>query len=171
LGGNLSCGARRMNSAKDPEAGERQRRTYLRRSYHLTLTQENLQQNWSLSRAKRHREYTTLPPEGAHLVEWSDRVTIVCARCRSTLGHVVGWHSDDTYGVVEDTARWTIYRGPDPPVLTGRGKHPPWLWVEGDLRKAKAHIRCPRCRLSVVHNAHRLGRSIVHDRPRQVAVE
>lgn len=61
-------------------------RGYMRESYHLTLDQESLQRNWSLYRQKRHRLYSTLPPQGARLVRWSERVIVQCGSCRRHLG-------------------------------------------------------------------------------------
>jgi hypothetical protein len=133
----------------------------MRESYHVTISQESLQRNWSLFREKRHRKYAT-----------TDRVTIVCVRCRTNMGHVVAFKCEDTYGIVEDTATWTLERSARPAVLTGEGrKHPPWLWVEGDMRKARAHLRCPGCRRDTTRNAHRLGQGIVEQELTEISVK
>ena len=133
----------------------------MRESRHASLDQETLQRNWSQYRERRHREYSELPPQRARTVRWTDQVAVICRSCRHPMGKVVGWSSDDAYGIVEDTARWTLQKSLSPAVLTGQGKkHPPWLWVEGDLRQARAHFRCASCRRESVHNAHRLGHRI-----------
>ncbi len=150
----------------------RKRRGYMRETYHLKVNQQTLQSNWSQHRSQRHREYRTLPQGGSHLVRWTDRVDVVCGDCRRTLGHVVAFRTDDTFGIVEDTVRWQPDKTRNPTVLTGEGKkHPPWLWVEGDLRKARAHFWCPKCRREVLRNAHRLGKEIVDGSLGEVAVK
>jgi len=148
------------------------RRGYMRETYHLKVNQETLQRNWSMHRSQRHRKYGTLQAPGSRLVRWTDRVDVVCGDCRRTLGHVVAFRADDTFGIVEDTVRWQPNKTRNLPVLTGEGKkHPPWLWVEGDLRKAHAHFWCPKCRRDVLRNAHRLGKEIVDGSLAEVAVK
>ena len=85
----------------------------MRQTYHLTINQEMMQRNWSLHREQRHREYRTLPQPGSHLVRWTDRVDVGCGVCHRTLGHVVAFQADDTFGIVEDTARWTFNQEPE----------------------------------------------------------
>lgn len=145
-------------------------RGYMRRTYHLSLEQRSLQDNWSLYRKQRHRAYKTVPAHGARAVDWTDQVVVICARCRRSIGKLVAFESDDRYGIVEDTHRRTIKRG-QAPIFTGRAnKHPPWLWVDGDGASALAHFHCPRCRVPTSQNAHRLGQQIVQKRLREVLV-
>jgi phage FluMu protein Com len=145
----------------------------MRRSYHRALDQESLQRNWSLYRQKRHRDYSTKPPPGAKLVHWGPPVAIRCAHCHHLLGSCVTFRVDDLHGLVEDTARWTLDNFSDPAVLTGvSGKHPHWIHIQSDGRKATVRFTCPRCRTALQpRNAHRLAAEIDAREAAEIALD
>ena len=153
---------RNKPSAAEPESGQR---TYMRVSHHSPqgLNQETLQRNWCGWKTKRHREYSLLNPPGSRPVEWTNRVEVRCGHSETKIGFVVAFKTDDTYGIVVDTSRWSDA------LVSGRGQgKPPAIWIEGDLRKAQAHFRCRRCRRGFVRNAHRLGQQIVEEDSRKI---
>lgn len=144
----------------------------MRRSFHLTIDQPSLQRNYSLYRKRRHSAYSTKPPHGATVVEWSDPVAIRCSRCRHAMGSVVVFRVDDRYGVVEDTAKW-LWRRSLEPAAGGAppGKRPHWIRVSGDGYEARVTFRCASCRTSFrARNAHRLVRALVDSETAQLAI-
>jgi hypothetical protein len=140
--------------------------TYMRNSYHLSLTQIAMQLNWSLYRTKRHHAYSTVQPANSHLVTWSNQVAILCGSCGHKLGVIVAFHTSDLYGLVEDTTRWAEMGKHDMrEITTGlmNGK-PRWMHVSGGERHAQVHFRCKRCRHSFQpRNAHRMSQKLVSD--------
>jgi len=159
-----------MNRAKAQNAPPR---TYLRSSYHLDLGQEALQRNWSLYRRRRHREAGSRQrPAGAHLVEWTDAIDVVCGKCRKRLGRCVAFRSEPGfYGLVEDHPRWAA---PLRMWLAPAGEtaaRPRWLWFEGDGPLALAHFRCGRCRQAFApRNADRLAATAFEDQLRELVI-
>lgn len=132
----------------------------MRRSYHLATDQLSLQRNWSLYRQRRHREYATKSPPGARLVKWSAPVNVRCGRCRHVMGACVAYRVDDQYGLVEDTARWTLERSSYPaPLKADPGRRPHWMRIDGSGREALVYFRCQSCRNELQpRNAHRRAR-------------
>ena len=161
-----------MPNQPTPDVGSQ--RTYMRATYHISLTQQAMQINWSLYHTKRHRAYSTVPPPNAHLVRWTNQITVICKRCGHILGAVVVFYTDDLYGVVEDTARWAEFGRCNPnEITTGfiNGK-PRWMYVTGSERNAQVHLRCKRCKRNLQpRNAHRMGLQIVRDKRARVILE
>lgn len=150
------------------------RRTYKIKSYHLTVTQSALQENWSIYRTRRHSKDALAPfPEG-RMVEWTAQVTVLCNRCGHRLGAIVAFHTDDLCGVVDDTPRWANLSKHDMREITtglANGK-PLWMHVTETGRKAQVHFRCRQChRDRQPRNAHDLGRRIVADELAQISID
>jgi hypothetical protein len=143
-------------------------RTYMVQTYHLTITQQALQINWSLFRARRQREHgRDVPPPGSRLVRWSNRVTIICGRCHETMGHCVAFHADDLYGIVDDMPTTTSPRTRPPSLTTRSGRKAYWVHITGEGRKALATFHCRRCgHTHPPRNAHRLAHEIAQQQPK-----
>jgi hypothetical protein len=136
-------------------------RTYMRRSYHLSIEQESLQRNWSLYRQRRHADSgRQSPPAKSRTVWWSNQVRVDCGACGKHVAKVVVFHVDDLYGLVDDSTHWVLDKSARPAVITGAGtKHPPPFWVDGSGYAAVAHFRCMNGHTRN-QNAHKLANEI-----------
>src|SRR5438552_10745863 len=107
---------RRSRQPSSVEVSERTRPGDLVESYHLTLTQELLQMNYSLYRRQQHRKgKAEVPPSKAVRVRWGDPVRFLCSRCRKRLVDAVPFQTAKFAGVVEDSDRWYLRAGGEAP--------------------------------------------------------
>jgi hypothetical protein len=141
----------------------------IRTERQVTPSPDIMQLWWTHLSRGRYSPLDAATPKPARACEWRGPFTVICDRCRRSVGECVAYSVHGALGIVEDTAKQYAVEGALPESMQLRARRylkrgpRPRYRLTGDNNKARGerrtmvHFRCLTCQREYVRNMYRFG--------------